>query len=259
MKLAVVIAAYDEAGNIGPLTERLVQTLDSLPEPAWKLIYVVEGTDGTVDIAREFARQRSEIEVLYGAEPSGLGRAFRRGFDAVPGDTDFVVTMDADLNHQPEEIPRLLASLRESNADIVVGSRRLEESSEHGTPAWKRALSRTGNRCIHILLGIRIADLSSGFRIYRAEALRQIDFKSRGFAFLPEILIIAASRGLKIVEAPICFTFRSCGESKLRFGQTGIGYLRLFFAYFRSTLQVRSAATLGSEQMRLGERDSKAR
>ena len=259
MKVAVVIAAYDEAGNIGPLTERLVQTLDSLPEASWKLIYVVEGTDGTVEIARRFARQRTGIEVLYGAQPSGLGRAFRRGFDAVPGDTDFVVTMDADLNHQPEEIPRLLASLRESNADIVVGSRRLQESSEHGTPAWKRALSRMGNRCINILLGMRIGDVSSGFRIYRTGALRQIAFKSPGFAFLPEILILGVSRGLKIVEAPICFTFRSCGESKLRFGQTGIGYLRLFFVYFRSTLQDRWAATFGSEQTRLGERKPKAR
>ena len=169
MKVAVVIAAYDEAGNIGPLTERLVQTLDSLPEASWKLIYVIEGTDGTVEIARRFARQRTGIEVLYGAQPSGLGRAFRRGFDAVPGDTDFVVTMDADLNHQPEEIPRLLASLRESNADIVVGSRRLQESSEHGTPAWKRALSRMGNRCINILLGMthrrcqfRVPNLQNG-------------------------------------------------------------------------------------------------
>lgn len=240
MKIAVVIAAYDEAGNIGPLTERLLQTLDSLPYASWQLIYIIEGIDGTVDIARRYARERSEIEVLYAEKPSGLGRAFRRGFDAIPADVDFVVTMDADLNHQPEEIPRLLARLSETNSDIVVGSRRLGESSVHGTPAWKRGISHLGNRCMHIFMGMRIGDLTSGFRIYRAEALRQIAFKSPGFEFLPEILIIGAAQGLKIVEAPIRFVFRTSGESKLRIGQTGIGYLQLFFTYFRSKLQDRS-------------------
>lgn len=242
MKLTVVIAAYDEAENIGPLTERLIRTLDSLPGASWKLIYVIEGSDGTVAIARRLARQRSEIEVLYDEQPSGLGRAFRRGFDAIPVDSDFVVTMDADLNHQPEEIPRLLAGLRESNADIVVGSRRLDQSSEHGTPAWKRALSQLGNRCIYLFMGKGTLDLTSGFRVYRAGALRQIAFKSPGFAFLPEILMLAASRGMQIVEVPICFVFRTSGDSKMHLGQTGISYLRLFFAHFRSTLRQRSAA-----------------
>jgi len=243
MKVAVVIAAYDEAGNIGPLTERLVQTLDSLPEAAWKLIYVIEGTDGTVEIARGYAQKTTGIEVLYGEQPSGLGRAFRCGFDAIPDDTDFVVTMDADLNHRPEEIPRLLARLRECNADIVVGSRRLQESLEHGTPAWKRAISQLGNHCMYTFMGKRILDLTSGFRVYRMEALRQVQFKSPGFAFLPEILMVAAARGLEVVEVPITFIFRTSGESKLRIRQTGIGYLRLFYAYFRSKLQDRSTAS----------------
>jgi dolichol-phosphate mannosyltransferase len=243
MKVTVVIAAYDEAGNIGPLTERLVQTLDSLPDVSWKLIYVIEGSDGTVEIARRFARQRSEIEVLYGEQPSGLGRAFRRGFDAIPADSDFVVTMDADLNHQPEEIPRLLARLRESDADIVVGSRRLDESSEHGTPAWKRALSHLGNRCMYLFMGRRVLDLTSGFRAYKTEAIRQIEFKSPGFAFLPEILILAASRNLDIVEEPISFVFRTSGDSKMQIRQTGISYLRLFFAHFRSKLHQSSPAS----------------
>ena len=108
MKIAVVIAAYNEVGNITPLTERLIQTLDALPDTTWKLIYVIEGTDGTVEIANEFAARRPEIHILHKDKPSGLGKAFRRGFDAIPADTDFVVTMDADLNHQPEEIPQLI-------------------------------------------------------------------------------------------------------------------------------------------------------
>jgi dolichol-phosphate mannosyltransferase len=243
MRLAVVIAAYNEIENIGPLTERLIQTLEAMPDASWKLIYVIEGTDGTVEVARDFASKRPEIEVLYGERPSGLGRAFRRGFDAIPAGTDFVITMDADLNHQPEEIPRLLSCLREKNADIVVGSRGLQESSVHGTPWWKRAISHLGNRCMHLFMRMRITDLTSGFRIYKMGALTQINFDSAGFAFLPEILIQGAARGLNIVEEPIRFVFRTRGESKLRIGATSIGYLRLFLAYFRASRKLQNHST----------------
>ena len=105
------------------LTSRLVQSLDAIPESRWRLIYVIEGTDSSKEIAEEFSGKRTEIQVLYAREPSGLASAFRRGFDAVPDDTDVLITMDADLNHQPEEIPRLVAALSSHAADVVVGSR----------------------------------------------------------------------------------------------------------------------------------------
>src|SRR4051794_4018448 len=108
MNLTVVIAAYNEIDNIAPLTSRLIATLDGMKGTRWRLIYVIEGEDGTVEAARKFAAQRPEISILYNARPSGLGNAFKKGFAAIPEDTDLVVTMDADLNHQPEEIPRLV-------------------------------------------------------------------------------------------------------------------------------------------------------
>src|SRR5271169_5005240 len=101
MKTTVVIAAYNESATIRTLTTRLVRALDAIEYASWKLIYVIDGTDGTVEIAREFAARRPEIEILHNERPSGLGRAFVRGFQAIPDDTDYVVTMDADLNHQP--------------------------------------------------------------------------------------------------------------------------------------------------------------
>ena len=233
MKLVVVIAAYNELGNIGPLTQRLIQTLDNLHDASWKLIYVIDGTDGTVDVARQFASSRPEIEVLYNERPSGLARAFRRGFAAVPEDADLVVTMDADLNHQPEEIPALVQALITNHADIVVGSRRMEESSVEGAPFWKRALSRMGNTLMHLYMRVRINDLTSGFRVYRIEALRQIEFENVGFAFLPEILIQAAERRLKIIEEPIQFVFRVSGESKMQIGPTILSYFLLFLRHLQ--------------------------
>jgi dolichol-phosphate mannosyltransferase len=232
--IAVVIAAYNEVGNIAQLTERLISTLDAIPEAVWRLIYVIEGVDGTLDVANTFADRRSEINILYQPAPSGLGTAFRRGFDAIPRDTEYVVTMDADLNHQPEEIPLLLQRLLHERADIVVGSRRLRNSSVQGTPFWKQTLSYLGNGLIHLTTGVRINDLTSGFRIYRARALGQIRFENVGFAFLPEILIQAAGRNMKIVEEPIRFVSRVSGESKMRISATLRSYCRLFFSRFWS-------------------------
>jgi dolichol-phosphate mannosyltransferase len=235
MKLAVVIAAYNEAGNIGPLTERLIRALDALPRTTWKLIYVIEGTDGTVEIARGYAQSRQEIEILYNKTPSGIGRAFRRGFDAVPRDADAVVTMDADLNHQPEEIARLLDPLFQSSADMVIGSRRVAASAQEGVPAWKALLSRVVNRIMQLLMGVRVRDMTSGFRTYRAESLKRIEFQSTGFAFLPEMLIDAASQDFKIVEEPIRFIFRDVGESKMSIPLTGFSYLKLFVRHWLSS------------------------
>jgi glycosyltransferase involved in cell wall biosynthesis len=84
MKLSVVIAAYNERENVIPLTERLRRTLDSLAVD-WELLYVVEGTDGTREALEEIAREVPRLKVLYRAEPSGLGAAFRRGFAAARG------------------------------------------------------------------------------------------------------------------------------------------------------------------------------
>jgi len=227
MKIAVVIAAYDEAESIGQLTTRLIHTLDAIQNVTWTLIYVIAGTDGTVDIARDFARTKPHIQVIYSEKPRGLGNAFRIGFDAVPADADVMVTMDADLNHQPEEIPQLIEALTQQSADIVVGSRKLDQSVVEGVPVWKAALSRFGNKTLIVLLNIRALDMTSGFRVYRAAVVRGLAFRSNNFAFLPEILILAGSQNLKVVEEPIRFVYREFGKSKMSISITALSYSKL--------------------------------
>lgn len=228
MKISVVIAAYNEAENIGHLTSRLIATLDSISDATWELIYVIEGDDETRTLAQSFAAARPEINIIYNLEPSGLANAFRKGFGAVAADADVVVTMDADLNHQPEEIPRLVNALFDKSADIVVGSRKVEGSTTTGTPLWKRSLSDTVNRTLRNAIGMPVADLTSGFRVYTRKAFDQLWFSNNGFAFLPEILMRAHDRGERICEQPIDFKFRIAGESKMNFVSTGLSYLRLF-------------------------------
>lgn len=226
-RLSVVIAAYDEEQNIEALTRRLGSTLGALADWSWELVYVVEGRDRTRAILEALAGEIKPLRVLYQERPSGLGNAFRRGFAAVPADTDAVITMDADLNHQPEEIPRLLAAWQARGADILVGSRFVDGSHVDGTPLWKRFLSGTMNVAMRFLYGVRVRDKTSGYRIYRRSALQSIRFLNNDFAFLPEILIRAHHLGLSVVEEPIRFIFRREGRSKMAFGKTCMSYLRL--------------------------------
>jgi dolichol-phosphate mannosyltransferase len=227
MKLAVVMAAYDEVANIGQLTRRLAASLASIPDCSWELVFAVEGEDGTHEELQKLALELGHVRILYRREPAGLGAAFRRAFAAVAGDTDYVVTMDADLNHQPEEIPRLLAAARRRECDVLVGSRFVGGSEVEGIPLWKRSLSGGVNSLMTRLYGLQVHDKTSGFRIYRAEVLRRVQYDNDDFAFLPELLIRASRCGFRLAEEPICFRYRRHGESKMAFWQTSWSYLSL--------------------------------
>jgi dolichol-phosphate mannosyltransferase len=227
MRIASLVAAYDERENIEALARRLAATLQSLPGFEHELVFVVDGTDGTRQILEALSAELPAIRVLYQETPAGLGNAFRRGLAAVHPATDFVVTMDADLNHQPEEIPRLLEAMRAAQADILVGSRFIRGGRVDGTPVWKLFLSGTLNVLMRALFGLKVKDKTSGFRIYRASVLRSIDWENENFAALPEILIRAARAGLRVQEAPIHFIYRRQGTSKMHFWTTVLSYVAL--------------------------------
>lgn len=234
MKLAVVIAAYNERDNIEPLTRRLVAVLDDLGEWRSEIVYVVEGTDGTKELVERLAAELRPIQLLYQSEPGGLANAFRRGFSAVPPDSDFIVTMDADLNHQPEEIPRLLRRIVAADADILVGSRFIGEGRAEGMPIWKTVISRLVNWLMGYLFDLNVRDKTSGFRIYKAAALQSIEFANSGFAFLPEILLRSSAAGMTIIEEPIHFIYRTRGTSKMDFWKTSRSYVSLLRAHLRA-------------------------
>jgi dolichol-phosphate mannosyltransferase len=241
IRLVAVVAAYDEEGTIEALTRRLHAVFQEMAGVSGEMLFVVEGRDRTREILERLAGEIPGIRILYQPEPTGLGDAFRRGFAAVPKEADFVVTLDADLNHQPEEIPRLLARLRESGGDILVGSRFLDASRVEGTPLWKRLLSGSVNLLMRFLYGLEVRDKTSGFRLYRAAALSRIRFRSTGFAFLPEILIRAHQLGLRMEEQPIHFVFRRAGRSKMGLWRTSLSYLALLGA----RLDARALAACG--------------
>ena len=225
--LSVVISAFDERDTIAELTRRLGATLDAMPDWRWELIYVVEGRDGTREIVERLAAERAEIRLLHHPERSGLGASFRRGFAAVAPDAAYVVTMDADLNHQPEEIPRLLETALRLDSDVLVGSRFVNGGRSDGTPLWKLALSRTLGVVMRGRFGVPIHDKSSGFRVYRAAVLERLPYRGADFAFLPEMLVMAWRQGMRVAEAPIHFMYRRRGRSKMGLWSTAWSYAAL--------------------------------
>jgi dolichol-phosphate mannosyltransferase len=228
MFISAVIPAYFEKENLGELTRRLISALDD-SRMDYEILYVIQGNDGSKEFLDNL--KNPKVKYLYYPEPLGVSRAFLEGFQAVINRADLVLTMDADLNHQPEEIAGLLAKLKEKDADITIGSRYIAGGKVIGMPLWKKLSSRWMNKIINLFSGIKVADKTSGFRIYKKKAVQLVidNLKAENFEFYPEVILLASKNGLTFAETPITFKFRVRGESKMYKLQTMAGYLKMFW------------------------------
>ena len=211
----VVVATYNERENLPTLLEGLWRI-----EPPLSLCIVDDGSpDGTGDIADQWAAQSPErCLVIHRAGKLGYASAHREGMRAaLDRGAAVVVTMDADLSHDPERIAPMVAALKD--ADVVIGSRYVEGGRTENW-SWVRVfLSRFGGGVVtRLLTGLRQADCTSGFRAYRREALEQANpwsAQTDGYGFLAELLFRCQRLGARIAEVPIVFADRRAGQSKL--------------------------------------------
>ncbi|GAA2077917.1 polyprenol monophosphomannose synthase [Pseudolysinimonas kribbensis] len=213
MTALVCIPTYDEAPTIRAIVQR---TLAAVPD-AHILIADDDSPDGTGAIADGLARADARVHVLHRAGKQGLGAAYLAAFawGSARG-YDVLVEMDADGSHRPEQLPALLAALE--THDVAIGSRWVPGGSVHGWPLPRRLISRAGSLYARIALGIDEHDATSGFRAYRADAIRAIGpqaIASEGYSFQIELLWKAVLAGLRIAEVPITFTDRQLGQSKM--------------------------------------------
>ena len=174
--------------------------------------------DGTAALVEEVAADHGQIKLLRRAGKQGLGSAYRQGFSvALDEGYDVVVSMDVDFSHDPGVLPELLRLL-DAGADAVIGSRYVPGGATVDWPLHRRLLSRWGNRYTSFVLGLQVRDCTSGYRAYRAEALRAIDpgsTSAEGYAFLTELVRRLVRQGARVMETPIVFTDRRYGESKM--------------------------------------------
>lgn len=216
-KVLVVIPTYNEKPNI---TQVLDQVL-GLAKKTDILVVDDRSPDGTAEIVRKRPEFGKRVFLLEGEGKQGLGTAYRRGFEwALQNGYGAVVEMDADLSHDPADIPRLLHALEEG-AHLAVGSRYLNGISVLNWPRSRILVSTLGGRYVRTLTGLPLTDPTSGFKAIRVEVLKELDWKkvgAEGYAFQIELHHAAWKRGYVIREVPIVFTERSEGHSKMSAG-----------------------------------------
>jgi dolichol-phosphate mannosyltransferase len=214
VQVLVVIPTYNESENIERVLRRVHVAL-----PDATMLVVDDGSpDGTGDIAEKVGTEIGNIELLRRTEKSGLGSAYRAGFRwGLDHGFDVCVEMDADLSHDPDALPGLVAPLSKG-FELVIGSRYVPGGS---IPNWawhRRLLSRGGNVYASALLGLGVTDSTAGFRAYSASVLNRIaldDIRAEGYGFQIEMTYQAKRAGAPIVEVPIRFVDRIEGESKM--------------------------------------------
>ncbi|SFQ55305.1 dolichol-phosphate mannosyltransferase [Amycolatopsis arida] len=209
----VIVPTYNERENLAPILRRLH---DSLPD-AHALVVDDGSPDGTGQLADELAADDERVHVLHRTEKAGLGAAYIAGFRwGLAREYNTLVEMDADGSHAPEDLPRLLDAL--GDADLVIGSRYVPGGSIVNWPARRHVLSRGANIYTKLTLGVRINDITAGFRAYRRAVLEKLaldEVVSAGYCFQIDLTWRTVRAGFTVVEVPITFTEREIGESKM--------------------------------------------
>lgn len=217
MRITVVIPTYNEAENL----PKLVSALFSLPIDISILIVDDNSPDGTGRIADELAVAHPDrIETLHRPGKMGLRSAYLNGFQKIfDSDAEAIVQMDADFSHDPQKLVEMAKRLED--ADVVLGSRYVAGGSvDKQWPIWRKWLSAFGNFYARTILGLPLHDVTTGFRMWRSEVLKQMPFEriqSTGYIFLVEMIYLAHCLEFKIGEVPIYFADRRWGKSKMSF------------------------------------------
>jgi dolichol-phosphate mannosyltransferase len=215
----LILPTYDEAENIEAMVVAAGDVLAADGDGAYKILVVDDGSpDGTGEIADRLAGERSQVEVLHRAEKNGIGPAYLAGFRyALDHGADYVMEMDCDFSHDPADLARLLAAVR-SGADLALGSRYVSGGGVRDWGLMRRLISQGGSTYARLVLGLRLRDLTGGFKCFKREVLETIHFdsvRSHGYAFQVELTYRAVRAGFEVVEVPIVFKDRELGQSKM--------------------------------------------
>ena len=214
MRTVVVLPTYNERDNVRDLLSAVRDTV-----PAADVLVIDDNSpDGTAELVEATAADLGQIKLVVRPRKRGLGTAYREGFTvALDEGYDIIVSMDVDWSHDPAVLPDLL-ELIEGGADVAIGSRYVPGGATVDWPLHRRLLSRWGNRYTAFVLRLGINDCTSGYRAYRATALRAIEpatTTAEGYAFLTELVRRHERHGHTMAETPIVFADRRYGTSKM--------------------------------------------
>ena len=216
VRAVVCLPTYDERENL----EEMIRALGTVLETEHDRVLVVDdgSPDGTGEIADRLANELPWLGVLHRERKEGIGPAYVAGFRrALSEGAEFVLEMDCDFSHDPADVPRLLAAA-EQGADLVLGSRYAPGGGTRNWGLLRRVVSRGGCLYAQLILGVRVRDLTGGFKCFRRATLEAIDLgalSAHGYAFQIETTYRVRRAGLGVVEVPITFVERRAGASKM--------------------------------------------
>lgn len=211
----MVLPTYNEKENIGPLLTAIFKQ-----DPRLQVLVVDDGSpDGTAVLVKELQNKFGGRLHLDERAERGRGSAVVHGFKKAIGmGATCVFEMDADFSHNPEDLPRFLKEIKD--VDVVVGSRFVRGGGVQLRGWFRNFLSWVINTVIRLILNLKVRDASGGFRCFRAEALKQLDFDqflSKNYSLCPELLFRLSRNGARLKEMPIVFLNRQAGKSKANF------------------------------------------
>ena len=212
-KTIIIIPTYNESQNI----KKIITKIDSLKIKNDFLIIDDNSPDKTYDVVKEMMKKRTDINLIIQSKKNGLGTAYIRGFEwAIKKKYDRIIQIDADLSHNPQDIPTMIELM--ADYDMVIGSRYIKGINVVNWPMSRLILSYMANVYVKLITRMKINDSTSGYKCISAEVLKKINLKkinSQGYSFQIEVNFLASVNNFKIKEIPIIFHDRTVGESKM--------------------------------------------
>lgn len=229
--VVVIIPTFNEIENI----PRMLDTVMSLPERFDVLVVDDNSPDGTASAVRDAMRRYPDRIFLEERRGKlGLGTAYIHGFKwALAKGYDYVIEMDADFSHNPQDLIKLYGACKREGADVAVGSRYITGVNVVNWPMGRVLMSYYASAYVRLITGLHLRDTTAGFVCYKSRVLRDIDLDTiefKGYAFQIEMKFKAHRKKFKIVEVPIVFVNRVLGESKMNgsiFGEAVFGVIKL--------------------------------
>ena len=215
----LILPTFNEAENIEAIVAAAGEALARAPCAEYRVLIVDDGSpDGTGEIADRLAAEHAWVRALHRTTKEGIGPAYLAGFaHALEHGAAYVMEMDSDFSHDPADLPRLLQAIADG-ADLALGSRYVPGGGVRDWGLLRRVISQGGSTYARLVLGLRVRDLTGGFKCFRREVLEAIHFdsvRSQGYAFQVELTYRAVRAGFHVVEVPIVFRDRQRGTSKM--------------------------------------------
>jgi len=239
--VSLVVPVFNEAESLAPLLQEIVGVADGL-DVRIEVVFVDDGSsDASWSVIRSLATGDRRVRGVRFRRNFGKAAALQAGFEAARG--DIVVTLDADLQDDPHEIPKFLAALR-GGLDVVSGWKKVR------LDPWHKTLpSKVFNRLVSWLTGVRLHDHNCGFKAYRVEVLRELELYGEMHRFVP---VLAAGRGFRVGEVPVHHRPRRFGRSKYGWHRFVKGAMDLITVHFLTKFGRRPQHLLGSYGLGLG-------